>query len=95
MLYGNSDVQSIKQELENIVGGFLGSGNTYNSLSQVGLQLDSSFTSIQATSPKQQTSTSQPVQAQTLQGTDGQLQPLNVSALLGGLRRASRQRCSS
>jgi flagellar hook-associated protein 2 len=82
VLYGNADVQSITQQLDNIVGGFLGTGTTYNSLSQVGLALDSSFTNLAATNPNQQTPTSQPVQAQTVQGTDGQLQPLNVSAFL-------------
>ena len=82
VLYGNADVQSITQQLDNIVGGFLGSGNTYNSLSQVGLLLDSSFSTLAATSPSQQTPTSQAVQTQTVQGTDGQLQPLNVTSFL-------------
>ncbi|HTU70592.1 MAG TPA: flagellar filament capping protein FliD [Candidatus Baltobacteraceae bacterium] len=82
VLYGNSDAQSIVQELENIVGGFLGSGTTYNSLSQIGLQLDSSFDTIAPTSVDSQTPDGSLYQTQTIQGTDGQLQPLSVSAFL-------------
>jgi flagellar hook-associated protein 2 len=82
VLYGNSDAQSIVQELENIVGGFLGSGDSYNSLSQIGLQLDSSYSAIEATAADQQTPNGQLFQTQTESGTDGQLQPLDVSSFL-------------
>jgi flagellar hook-associated protein 2 len=87
VLYGNSDAQTIVQQLESIVGGFLGSGNTYNSLSQIGVQLDSSYSAIEATSVDQQTSTSSPYQTQTVAGSDGQLQPLNVSAFLAAYQK--------
>lgn len=83
VLWGNAGVQSVVSEFENIVGGFLGSGTTYNSLSQIGLSLDSSFSTIQATSADSQGGpNSQPVQQTTVEGTDGQLAPLNVSSLL-------------
>jgi flagellar hook-associated protein 2 len=84
VLYGNSNVQQITQQLEDIVGGFLGQPGSkdYNSLSQVGLQLDSSFSTVQAQNPSSANFSSNPVQAQTEQGTDGQLQALNVSTFL-------------
>ncbi len=83
VLYGNTDAQTIVQELENIVGGFLGSGNSYNSLSQIGVSLDSSYETIQATNPNSTSSSSTDgYQEQTMDGTDGQLQPLDVSSFL-------------
>lgn len=83
VLWGNSDVGSIVSEFENIVGGFLGTDSKYNSLAQAGLLLSSTFTTVQATSIDQQGGpNSSPVQNQTVQGADGTLAPLNVSAFL-------------
>ncbi len=82
VLYGNTDAQTIVQQLENIVGGFLGSGNSYNSLSQIGLSLDSSYETIQATNPDSSSTSTDGYQEQTLDGTDGQLQPLDVTSFL-------------
>ena len=78
VLYGNSDVQSIKDQLVNMVTSLNTSGGAYNSLSTIGLQLTDSFSQIQADS-------SGSYSAQTLAGTDGQLQPLDVTALQNAL----------
>lgn len=83
VLWGNSDVGSIVSELENIVGGFLGTDSKYNSLAQAGLLLSSTFTTVQATSIDQQGGpNSTPVQNETVQGSDGTLAPLNVASFL-------------
>jgi hypothetical protein len=76
-------VQSIVGEFEDIVGGFLGTDSSYNSLAQAGLLLSSTFTTVQATSIDQQGGpNSSPVQNQTVEGADGTLAPLNVTAFL-------------
>ncbi|MEO9170183.1 MAG: flagellar filament capping protein FliD [Candidatus Baltobacteraceae bacterium] len=93
VLYGNSDVDSIKSAMSDLVSGFLGSGTQYNSLASIGLTLTSSFSVVttsnngssnggssgsgQAGSVAQQT---------TYQGTDGTLQPLNTTTLLTALQ---------
>ncbi len=83
VLWGNSDVGSIVSEFENIVGGFLGTDSKYNSLAQAGLLLSSTFTTVQATSIDQQGGpNSSPVQNETVEGANGTLAPLNVSAFL-------------
>ncbi len=83
VLWGNSNVQSVVGEFENIVGGFLGTDSKYNSLAQAGLLLSSTFTTVQATSIDQQGGpNSSPVQNETVQGADGTLAPLNVSKFL-------------
>jgi flagellar hook-associated protein 2 len=83
VLWGNANVQSVVSEFENILGGFLGTGNSYNSLAQIGLSLDSSYSTIEATSADSQGGpNSTPVQQATIDGTDGQLAPLNVSQFL-------------
>lgn len=82
VLYRNADVNSIKDELVNIVSGLNANSGTYNSLSTVGLKLTNSFTQI-----AQNTSGSNAGQfgTQTLDGTDGQLQSLDVNALQSAL----------
>ncbi|MGC2130819.1 MAG: flagellar filament capping protein FliD [Candidatus Aquilonibacter sp.] len=82
VLWGNANVQSVVSEFEDILGGFLGSGNSYNSLAQIGLSLDSSYSTIEATSADAQGPNQTPVQQATVDGTDGQLAPLNVSKFL-------------
>ncbi len=71
----------IKDQLVNEVSSVLqNAGSGYNSLSQVGLNLDDSFTLLQQnTSTDQQGNQSSSVGATQMQGTDGQLQALNVS----------------
>ena len=83
VLWGNSDVGSIVSEFENILGGFLGTGNTYNSLAQAGILLATTYQTVQATSIDQQGGpNSTPVQNETVDGANGTLAPLNVSAFL-------------
>lgn len=83
ILYGNSDVDLIKDELVNEVTAILPNNNNsgYTSLSQVGLNLTDSFTQLQQTSSTSSTGgQSSQISTKNVQGTDGQLQPLNVSA---------------
>jgi flagellar hook-associated protein 2 len=87
VLWNNSDVASIRNELENIVSGMVqGNGASYNSLSTIGLQLDDSFTILaQNNSTGSAGSTTSTLQTQTLQGTSGQLQPLDAGKLQAAL----------
>ena len=87
ILWGNANVQSVVSEFENILGGFLGSGTSYNSLAQIGLSLDSSYSTIEATSADAQGPNQTPVQQSTVDGTDGQLAPLNVSQFLAAYQK--------
>ncbi len=85
ILFGVDSVTNLKDQLTNIVSGFLGSGSFggYNSLSQIGLQTSSAFSQLsynsQATQPG--STGQQAVNTTTFQGTDGTLQPLNVTTL--------------
>ena len=88
VLYGNSDLESIKDELVDMVTAFVPSeGSAYNSLSAIGLQLTDSFTQIQQTSDGSGGSNNGAPQfgTQQLEGTDGQLQALNVTQLQSAL----------
>lgn len=83
VLYGNNDFSLVISQFENILGGFLGDQTTpYNSLSQAGILLVSSFQTVAATSLEDQTSQNAGVQQQTVEGTNGELAPLNVKAFL-------------
>jgi flagellar hook-associated protein 2 len=82
VLWGDPSVSAIIPELENIVGGFLGNDKTYNSLAQAGILLNSSFATVQATSIEDEGTGGSPIQQQTVDGTNGELSPLNVSAFL-------------
>ncbi len=88
VLFNNADVDSIKNELTNLVSGFLGSDHTYNSLSQIGLNLSSSFAALttgnNGTSDTSGNGT-QPVQTTTFQGTDGTIQALDLGKLQAAL----------
>jgi flagellar capping protein FliD len=77
VLYGNADVQSIKDALTNIVAGFVANQTTgYNSFQSIGLQISSSFSVLQANDPSAQGGA---VSTQTLGGTDGTLQALDLT----------------
>ncbi|HEY9179932.1 MAG TPA: flagellar filament capping protein FliD [Candidatus Baltobacteraceae bacterium] len=83
ILFGNADVQMIKDQLVNMVTSVMpdNNGSGYTSLSQIGLKLTDSFTLLQQTSTTTGAgSQSNQIQQKTLQGTDGQLQALDVSA---------------
>lgn len=82
VLYNNGDVQTIKDALVNMVTAF-DPNNAESSLSSIGLNLTSSFTQLQANTSS--SSSSQPVTTQTMAGTDGELQALNVTALQSAL----------
>jgi flagellar hook-associated protein 2 len=89
VLFGNDNIQSVASEMEDIVSGFLGTGTTYNSLSQIGLKLNSTFTAYTTSNntgtDTETSSSSSEVQSTTYQGTDGTLQSLNVSSLVSAL----------
>ncbi len=83
VLWGDPSVATIIPELENIMGGFLGSNPTYNSLAQAGILLNSSFATVQATSIEDQGAPgSSPVQNENIEGTNGELAPLNIKTFL-------------
>ena len=80
ILFGNADVEIIKDELVNEVTSVLPGNNSsgYNSLSQVGLNLTDSFTLLQQSAPTSGSQAGQ-ISAKQMQGTDGQLQALDVA----------------
>ena len=80
VLYGNSDVSSVKDELINIVAGLNQSTGSaqYNSLSTIGISLTDSFTQLVQNS---NAAVGQQIGTQSYAGTDGQLQALDPNAL--------------
>lgn len=82
ILFGNADVELIKDQLVNEVSSVLPNNNSsgYTSLSQIGLNLTDSFTLLQQSTTTGTTgSQSSQVSVTSMQGTDGQLQALNAS----------------
>lgn len=80
VLFGNMDVETIKDELVNMVSSYLPNASGYTSLSQLGVTLTSSFTQLAANSPTSGSSSStstgaqgNAVTTQTVDGTDGQI----------------------
>lgn len=80
VLYGNSDVELIKDRLVNMVSQYLPNTSAYTSVTQLGLQLTGSFTQLAANSPTSGStsgsstgSSGDAVTTQTVQGTDGEL----------------------
>jgi flagellar hook-associated protein 2 len=82
VLYQNADVQSIKDQLVAFASALnSGTGSSaYNSLASIGLQLTDGFQQLAATGTTGSDS-GNPISLQQEQGTDGQLQPLNVQTL--------------
>lgn len=91
VLYGNADVESLKERLETMAANIMSTnGTSYNSLSSIGLSLDDSFTTLTAqnqsgTPSAGSTSGTGPVQTTTFQGTSGQFLPLDASKLQAAL----------
>lgn len=95
VLFNNADVQSIKNQLTNLVSGFFGSqGSKYNSLGSIGLKVSSTFSVLTTANNGGSSnggtaagggSSTDIVQQTTYQGTDGTLQPLNAQKLLAAL----------
>jgi flagellar hook-associated protein 2 len=88
VLFGNNNIQNVKNELTQLVSGFLGSGSGgLNSLSQIGLQLSDSFSTLttgnnsdsQGNTGGTAANPNSTVQQTTFQGTDGTLQALNLT----------------
>lgn len=80
VLFGSMDVETIKDELVNMVSSYLPNTSSYTSLTQLGLTLTSSFSQLAATSPTSGSSSptstgaqGDAVTTQTVDGTDGQL----------------------
>ncbi|HKU69052.1 MAG TPA: flagellar filament capping protein FliD [Candidatus Baltobacteraceae bacterium] len=81
VLFGDADVEMVKDQLVNMVSAYLPNASGYTSLSQLGLNLTSSFTQLAANSSSSGSSSNgtstgssgSAVTTQTVQGTDGQL----------------------
>ncbi|HEX3551442.1 MAG TPA: flagellar filament capping protein FliD [Candidatus Elarobacter sp.] len=87
ILFNNQEVSDLKDQLVNMVSGFMNTGSTsYNSLASIGLTLDSSFTQNAATSDDSSDTASQSaVTQQTFDGTSGRLNALNASTFATAL----------
>ncbi|MBV8355116.1 MAG: flagellar filament capping protein FliD, partial [Candidatus Eremiobacteraeota bacterium] len=91
VLWQNPDVLSLKDKLVNLVSGMVSNnGTSFNSLASIGLQLTNSFAEITAGSSGQNSDSSSSNAASqltttTFSGTDGQLQPLDATALQSAL----------
>ena len=87
VLFNNSDVTGLRDRLVSLVSSMGATGSTsYNSLSSIGLVLDSTFSVAAADSSNAQNTASQDsVSQQTFQGTSGRLQDLDVTKLSAAL----------
>lgn len=92
ILFGNSDVSNLSNDLLDMVTGFFGGGNGYNSLASIGLSVSNSFNVVtdsnngtQQNGGSNSGTSNSGVQSTQYQGTDGTLQPLNTSTLLSAL----------
>lgn len=92
VLFTNSSVQTLKDQLVNLVSGLIqnGGSTSYNSLASVGLLLDTSFAEITSTSTSgssgdskdsSDSADSSGLQTQTFDGTSGKLQALDATTL--------------
>ena len=90
ILFGNSELLAIKDQLVNTATSLLGgpgASTSYNSLAAIGLSVDDSFSVLQATPQNSNTQAGttssttpgSPVQTQTLQGTSGQFKALDLT----------------
>lgn len=96
VLWNNSDIGQVKDQLTNIVSGFFGNNTSYNSLASLGLTLTDSFSTYTTSNNGTGSGTggtaaagSQPgsiVQTTTYQGTDGTFQALNTQKFLAALQ---------
>ena len=78
ILYGNAQIQGIKNQLVSLVSSLQTTGSTsYNSLANIGLSLDSSFSVL--TSSGSGNSGTTGISSQTYQGTDGQFTALDTT----------------
>ena len=92
VLFNNDEVDAIKDQLVNLVSGYMDTGSSsYNSLASIGLTLDSSFSVSSASDTSDSSDSSDTsnsangVTTQQEDGTSGQLQGLDVSALTSAL----------
>jgi flagellar hook-associated protein 2 len=87
VLFNNSDVTGLRDRLVSLVSSMGVTGSTsYNSLSSIGLVLDSTFSVAAADSSNaQNTASEDSVSQQTFQGTSGRLQDLDVTKLSAAL----------
>jgi flagellar capping protein FliD len=91
VLFGNNNIQGVKNNLTQLVSGFLGAGSSLNSISQIGLTLTDSFSTYTTGNNSDSltgdtggaaaagSTAGAAVQQTTYQGTDGQLQALNLT----------------
>ena len=97
VLWGNSDVGNLKNELTDMISGFFGNSNSnYNSLSSIGLDFGDSFQVLTSgnnsdssgdTGGTQSGGTgSSGISQTTYEGTDGTLESLNTATFLTALQ---------
>jgi len=84
VLYGDQTVEAIQNQLTQIVSGLTSSSNTsYNSLESIGLELDSQHTQYSSNTDAYgstvDSSVSGPIATSTVDGTDGQFLPLDIT----------------
>ncbi len=85
VLYGDQTVQAISSRLTELVSSISNNGSsTYNSLQSVGLSLDTSHTVYQSNTDSYggtvDSTTTGAISTSSADGTDGQLQPLDIAA---------------
>ncbi|MGH7684057.1 MAG: flagellar filament capping protein FliD, partial [Vulcanimicrobiaceae bacterium] len=81
VLFNNGSVQTLKDQLVNLVSGLVQNGSTsYNSFAAIGLQLDNSIAVITSDSDSKDSSDSG-LSTQTYDGTSGKLQALDTARL--------------
>jgi flagellar hook-associated protein 2 len=85
ILFGNSTVDGLKNQLVNLATNIFRGNSTYQSFSSIGLNLDSSFNVLSAATPTSGSSTSSGTTSQTLDGTSGQFAQLDVAAFTAAL----------
>jgi flagellar hook-associated protein 2 len=85
VLFGNSTVEELKNQLVDLSTGIFGGNSTYTSFSSIGLNLDSSFNVLEASTSSGSSSTSGSTTSTQLDGTSGQFQQLDVTTFTAAL----------
>jgi flagellar capping protein FliD len=85
ILYGNFQISGLRDQLVNLVSGFIPSGSTsYNSLASIGLKLDTSSQTVGSTDSDDSTSSKDSTQSAnngfSVNATSGQLAALDTTA---------------
>jgi flagellar hook-associated protein 2 len=85
VLFGNSTVEELKNQLVDLSTGIFGGNSTYTSFSSIGLDLDSSFNVLEAATPTGGSTSTSSTTTTQLDGTSGQFQQLDVTTFTAAL----------